>query len=99
MDQVQAEVLLDPFYQELKKNSEEEGSVFSWSDGLYRYHGRIVFNPESPLITEILNEMHASSLGGHSGINHTIARIRLLFWWKGMGKRITRFVSECITCQ
>lgn len=99
MDRVLADMLSYPFYEGLKKKSEVEGTAISWSEGMFRYHDRIALNPKSPLVSEILNEMHSSTLGSHSRVNRTIARIRLLFWWKGMGKRVKQFVAECVVCQ
>lgn len=37
--------------------------------------------------------------GGHSGRDNTAARIKSLFFWKGMTREIQAYVRECTTCQ
>lgn len=52
------------------------------------------------LISDILREYHDSIIGGaHSGVERTIKRIKLVFWWKEMSKEIRKYVDECVVCQ
>jgi hypothetical protein len=56
--------------------------------------------PKSPhIVNQILLEYHASPVGGHSGLQRTKARICQQFFWPHMTKDITKFVTECLTCQ
>ncbi|XP_047127156.2 retrovirus-related Pol polyprotein from transposon 412 [Hydra vulgaris] len=46
---------------------------------------------------DISNE--ANALSGHIGINSTTEHIKKIFFWFGMIKDITAYVSECDNCQ
>ena len=60
-----------------------------------RYKVFLVISPDSTLKPQILNELHSSSLAGHSGFQKTYARARRSFLWEGMKKYILTFVTEC----
>ncbi len=42
--------------------------------------------------------MHASSLGEHSGMNHTYKRMKQLFYWPGMKQEVEERVRNCEVC-
>lgn len=50
-------------------------------------------------IKTILETYHLSPLGGHQGVNRTLKRIKLAYYWKGMAKDIKNFISKCQICQ
>lgn len=52
-------------------------------------------NPRS----KILEAMHQSPLGGHSGQQGTYRRVQLIFYWCNMKLEIFKWVSECDVCQ
>jgi hypothetical protein len=43
--------------------------------------------------------MHASPIGGHSGIVASYQRIKRIFFWPGLKKDTEKFISECAVCQ
>lgn len=47
----------------------------------------------------ILQWLHYSGSGGHSGRDSTHQRIKGLFNWKGMAKDIQIYIRSCTTCQ
>ena len=51
------------------------------------------------LVTSILFDLHGSLVNGHCGITTCRARARSSYWWKGMHKDITRWISACLTCK
>ncbi|KAI1297395.1 Transposon Ty3-G Gag-Pol polyprotein [Halotydeus destructor] len=51
------------------------------------------------LVKEVLEGMHSSVTGGHSGQRRTIAKTRLSYWWPGMTKDIISFIRRCEHCQ
>ncbi|KAI1286049.1 Transposon Ty3-I Gag-Pol polyprotein [Halotydeus destructor] len=51
------------------------------------------------LVKEVLEGMHSSITGGHSGQRRTIAKTRLSYWWPGMTKDIISFIRRCEHCQ
>lgn len=72
---------------------------FTLRDGIIRYDKRI-WIPDAPeLKRKILQTLHSSSVGGHSGIPVTLRRLHQLFYWKGMKAMVRTFVQECQICQ
>jgi hypothetical protein len=53
-------------------------------DGLLRHKSRIWVDNDSDLQQQLVAAMHASPLGGHSGVPVTHRRLKHLFYWKGM---------------
>jgi hypothetical protein len=47
----------------------------------------------------VLQTMHNSGLGGHSGNLVTYQKINQLFAWPNMRKDIEKFMQQCSTCQ
>ena len=43
-------------------------------------------------ISEILKQYHSNPMGGHSGINNTLAKISQYYLWNGM-KEVNEYVS------
>lgn len=74
-------------------------SEFSLIDGDLRRNGRLCVGNNGNLRHDILQNLHNSREGGHSGINATIKRVSSIFWWPHMTKDITTWVSECEVCQ
>ena len=53
---------------------------------------RVVFELED--IKDILNQYHSNPMGGHSGINNTLAKISQYYTWNGMKADVTEYVSH-----
>lgn len=47
----------------------------------------------------ILQALHASGIGGHSGIHATYHRIKNLFAWPQLKQTVAEFVQQCDVCQ
>jgi hypothetical protein len=72
---------------------------FSYHNGLLRYKNRLWLGNNKPLQLRVIQAMHTSALGGHSGTPMTYRRVRHLFAWKGLKQDIHQFVTSCPTCQ
>ena len=48
---------------------------------------------------EIMEEAHSSSYAMHPGSTKMYHTLKEHYWWKGMKRDITEFVSRCLTCQ
>lgn len=68
-------------------------------DGLVYLNGKLVIPPITALKNSLLHEFHASTLGGHSGVNATERRIAATFSWPSLKQEVTKFVHECEVCQ
>ncbi|KAL8161992.1 hypothetical protein V2J09_013481 [Rumex salicifolius] len=72
---------------------------FVWKDGLLRRKNKLVIANSPELKDKLLTWLHSSGLGGHSGRDATIQRVKSLFYWKGMSKSIQQFIRSCVICQ
>lgn len=91
----------NPAGQKLVTKAQEDVKMlqnFKYKSGLLYFKGKLFIPVETGLTTEILQEFHASPLGGHSGIQATLARVSASFYWPGMHKEIKSFVNTCNTC-
>ncbi|KAE8687051.1 Detected protein of unknown function [Hibiscus syriacus] len=69
------------------------------SDGNLYCKGRIVIPDNDDLKKEILTEAHCSPLTMHPGGTKMYMDLKDRFWWSGMKRSITEFVSKCLICQ
>ena len=49
-------------------------------------------------ISEILKQYHCNHMGGHNGINNTLAKISQYYLWNGMKEDVTEYVSAFLNC-
>lgn len=68
-------------------------------DGILRLKDRIWVGNNLLAQNHILQALHASGLGGHSGIYATYHRIKSLFAWPKLKEAVTAFVQQCQVCQ
>lgn len=47
----------------------------------------------------VMQAYHDSQFGGHFGCNKTYERIKNRYYWVGMKKEITEYVTKCVKCQ
>lgn len=72
---------------------------YTWDQQQLRRKGKLVVGPDSGLRLKLLQWGHDSSIGGHSGRDATITRIKGLFHWKGLNKEVSAYVRNWQTCQ
>lgn len=72
---------------------------YSWHRGELRRKGNLVIGGSPDLKLVILQWLHDSPSGGHSGRDVTAAKVKSLFYWKGMNKDIQQYVKDCDTFQ
>jgi hypothetical protein len=85
--------------QELAVSTDNANSDYTLTAGIIRYKGRIFVGNNSDVKSKIMQAMHSSSIGGHSGISTTYHRIKKIFFWPNIKKSIEEFVSACPVCQ
>ncbi|KAJ7942659.1 Ty3/gypsy retrotransposon protein [Quillaja saponaria] len=74
-------------------------SKFTWQEGLLKKRGKLVVGKNPELRKDLLDLFHASSVGGHSGVQATLKRLQNVFYWKGMQRAVRNLVRECDICQ
>lgn len=74
-------------------------SHFSLDEGVIKYKRRVWVGHSPSIQPQILQSLHSSPLGGHSGFPVTYKRIKELFAWPEMKSMIKSFVAQCTICQ
>ena len=72
---------------------------FSLDSGIIRYKGRIYVGSSTDLRNNIFQALHASVLGGHSGIRVTYHKIKKLFYRPKLKATVTQLIAHCPICQ
>ncbi|KAA3483692.1 DNA/RNA polymerases superfamily protein [Gossypium australe] len=63
------------------------------------YKSRLCVPKDSDLIQMILNEAHSGRLSIHSGSTKMYNDLKQFYWWPGMKRDISEFVSKCLIYQ
>lgn len=71
---------------------------FSLHQGLIKFNWRIWLGSNKLLQSQIIQALHDSPVGGHSGIPATFQKIKPLFYWPGMRADIQSYVRSCSIC-
>ncbi|KAH0673099.1 hypothetical protein KY284_024186 [Solanum tuberosum] len=72
---------------------------YSFHGGLLLFRNRLVISTDLTLRKLLLQELHASTTGGHAGIARTFHRLSSNFYWQGIRSNVNDFVSHCQVCQ
>lgn len=72
---------------------------FTLENGLMKYKNRIWVGRNPAIQLKLIQLLHSSPIGGHSGVLATLKCIQALFAWPKMKKQVTDFVHSCPTCQ
>lgn len=72
---------------------------FSYANGELRRKGKLVVGNDEDIKLHILKWLHDSPVGGHSGRDATLHRVKSLFYWPKMGTEIQNYVRNCSICQ
>lgn len=72
---------------------------FEVKDGLIKQHGRVWLGNNKLAQQHILQAVHNSGVGGHSGFLPTYYRMKQLFIWPNMKEDIQKHIKECSVCQ
>ncbi|CAM8880125.1 unnamed protein product [Rhodiola kirilowii] len=72
---------------------------FTFTNGELRYRGKLVIGDDPNIKLLLLRWLHDSAIGGHSGRDATLYRVKSLFFWHGMSREIQHYVRNCAICQ
>ncbi|KAG8501385.1 hypothetical protein CXB51_003461 [Gossypium anomalum] len=64
-----------------------------------KFRSRLCVPRNSELISVILSEAHSSRMSVHPGSTKMYNDLKRQFWWPGMKRDISDFVSKCLICQ
>jgi hypothetical protein len=102
LQEIEQVSLHDPVIQELKQKYLQGTLVdtqYQLKGSSLFYQSKLVIPQDSAIIKKLLDEFHASPIGGHSGIKRTKARIASLFYWPSLAKDVYHYVTHCLICQ
>ncbi|KAJ3684341.1 hypothetical protein LUZ61_013505 [Rhynchospora tenuis] len=77
----------------------EQHSLYTVCQGLIRYKGRICVGNHGNWRHQILQSLHDSSIGGHSGINATYQKLKRYFYWPQLKQSVHDHITACHICQ
>ncbi|XP_026415231.1 uncharacterized protein LOC113310676 [Papaver somniferum] len=77
----------------------QETRYFIYQQGILRYKKRIYIGQTGDLRKKVLEALHSSPVGGHSGGKTTYQKAKLYFYWAGMKQHILTYVMECDVSQ
>jgi hypothetical protein len=102
---------LDKLREELNQNLEAQDLMikvkndptaypnFKILGDLLYFKGRLYIPTSSSFKTILLEEFHATLVGGHNGIQRTYGRMKENVYWVGLKQDVVNFVNSCHTCQ
>ena len=67
--------------------------------GTLYFHNRLCVPDNKELKKNLLYEAHNTVLTMHPGGNKMYQDLKQFYWWKGMKRDVTGYVSKCFTCQ
>ncbi|PNX78431.1 transposon Tf2-1 polyprotein, partial [Trifolium pratense] len=102
MEHLRQSFAMDPTLQEFIQKIEASPATypgFQIIQGLIYFRGKLYIPSDSPIKSLLLNEFHSSLIGGHSGIQKTLGRLKENVYWDNMKSDVTNFIKACSTCQ
>lgn len=101
MEEIMEEYLKDKKVSKLVANLAVQGKVgsFTLQQGVIQFKDRIWLPSTSVVKHKILQALHSSATGGHSGFAVTYHRVKRLFAWPRMKGEIKEYVASCDICQ
>ncbi|GJS05538.1 retrotransposon-related protein [Tanacetum coccineum] len=74
-------------------------SKFTWQANQLTRKGKLVVGDVPELKDYLFTYVHATSIGGHSGVTVTLQNLKAMVYWKGMRKWVKNKVRSCDVCQ
>ncbi|XP_071918893.1 uncharacterized protein [Coffea arabica] len=74
-------------------------SQYEWDQGLLKYSGKLYVGATNGLSEKLIQALHASAIGGHSGQKGCWQRLKALFYWPNMKQDVIKYIQACDTCQ
>ena len=63
------------------------------------YKDRVCVPDDNDLRKAILEEAHSGSFAIHPSSTKMYQDLKMSFWWSGMKRDISKFVTKCLVCQ
>jgi hypothetical protein len=102
IDKLKEQLTVDEEFQQLLKKIKDQPNDyhnFQMLNDFIFFKGKLFIPQNSPLKLTLLEEFHASLLGGHSGIHRTFGRLHENVFWFGIRKDVEGFVKSFVIFQ
>ena len=73
--------------------------IFSTLAGSLYFQHRLSVSDDKELKKKLLFEAHNTVFTMHPGGNKMYQDLKQFYWWKGMKRDVTEYVSKCLTCR
>ena len=77
----------------------ESNKEFQIVQGILKKGNKIYLGSSGEVRKQVISALHNSSLGGHSGQNACLQRIKTVFYWPGMKQDVVEWIRTCEVCQ
>ena len=67
-------------------------------DGFLYYRDRVCVPNDDELKKSILEKAHSGSFAMHLGSTKMYKDLQISYWWSGMKKDVSEFVTKCMVC-
>ena len=100
IEEIKTAQCTDPRLQKLKEQLEAglRTDMRIHTDGAL-FHGDRLCVPKGEVQQRVLAEAHSSAYSIHPGGTKMYKDLQQHFWWNGMKREITQYVSKCLVCQ
>ena len=71
----------------------------SFKEGILRYKGRLCIGSHENMKQKLIELIHASSEGGHMGIQATYQKAKAYFYWPHTKRELKAYMLACDVCQ
>ena len=68
-------------------------------DGSLYYKYRVCVTNDNELKKAFLEEAHSGSFAMHLGSTKMYQDLKVSYWWSGMKRDVSEFVTKCMVCQ
>jgi hypothetical protein len=66
---------------------------YTFHAGILSFNGRIVVGADNLLKNKLMDTIHSSPMGGHSGIRASYQRIKHIFYWPNLKRDVEKFIQ------
>ena len=101
VDRILEAQLEDPYLMSMRKKV-EEGEQLDFcirDDEALVIGSRLCVPATEELKRQILEEAHSSAYAMHPGSTKMYCTLKEYYWWSGMKREVTEYVSKCFICQ
>lgn len=101
LDELKESYLEDSTKELLAKWEQNELNLvlYNFRNGILSYKGRLFVGSNTNLREALMQQAHASPVGGHLGYDKSLHRLRCDFYWPGLKQHLRQFIWECTICQ